>query len=193
MMLGWLIRKVPHPKLFAICAFTQKDVNSKSAAQVPNVKLPKAIDNITKDNVKLRISRGIFMDKMQSGYKSVSSIYDKYITSGNLFFKTVSKIIWGFEDRDYSIKLLENIPNNFDGKILDIPAGTGILTVDKYKQLNNPEIICMDYSTDMLKIAKERFENNNLKNIECKQGDVGNIPFENGTFDIVELFRNFSF
>jgi hypothetical protein len=47
------------------------------------------------------------MDKIKSGYKSASNIYDNYITSGNLFFKLVSKIIWGFEDKNYSIKLLE--------------------------------------------------------------------------------------
>jgi ubiquinone/menaquinone biosynthesis C-methylase UbiE len=131
------------------------------------------------------------MDKIKSGYKSASNIYDNYITSGNLSFKIVSKIIWGFEDKDYSIKLLENIPNNFNGKILDVPVGTGILTIEKYKQLNNTEITCMDYSNDMLEIAKERFENNNLKNIKCKQGDVGNIPFENETFDIVLSMNGF--
>jgi hypothetical protein len=32
-------------------------------------------------------------------------------------------------------------------------------------------------------IVKERFEDNNINNIECKQGDAGNIPFENETFD----------
>jgi ubiquinone/menaquinone biosynthesis C-methylase UbiE len=131
------------------------------------------------------------MDKINSGYKSASNIYDNYITSGNLFFKIASKIIWGFEDKDYSVKLLENIPNNFDGKILDIPVGTGILTIEKYKQLTNSEIICMDYSNDMLEKAKERFESNNLKNIECKQGDVGNILFEKETFDIVLSMNGF--
>jgi ubiquinone/menaquinone biosynthesis C-methylase UbiE len=93
------------------------------------------------------------MDKIKSGYKSASNIYDQYITGGNLFFKMVSKIIWGFEDKDYAVKLLENIPGNFNGKLLDIPAGTGILTFEKYKQLNKAEIICMDYSGDMLEFA----------------------------------------
>jgi ubiquinone/menaquinone biosynthesis C-methylase UbiE len=131
------------------------------------------------------------VDKVKNGYKSASNIYDDYMTSGNLFFKAVSKIIWGFKDKDYSIKLLENIPNNFNGKILDVPAGTGILTIEKYKQLANSEITCMDYSNNMLEIAKKRFESNNLKNIECKQGDVGNIPFEEETFDIVLSMNGF--
>jgi ubiquinone/menaquinone biosynthesis C-methylase UbiE len=131
------------------------------------------------------------MDKIKKGYKSASNIYDDYITSGNLFFKLVTKIIWGFTDKEYSVKLLENIPNDFSGRILDIPAGTGILTYEKYLQLNKVQIICMDYSNDMLEIAKKRFEDNNMKNIECKQGDVGNIPFENETFDIVLSMNGF--
>ena len=75
------------------------------------------------------------MDKIENGYKSVSNLYDNYITSGNILFKIVSKIIWGFTDKEYSLKLLENIPNDFSGNVLDIPAGTGILTCEKYKRL----------------------------------------------------------
>jgi ubiquinone/menaquinone biosynthesis C-methylase UbiE len=125
------------------------------------------------------------MDKVKTGYKSISNIYDKYITSGNIFFKIGAKIIWGINAKDYTIKLLENIPNDFIGKLLDIPVGTGILTFEKYKTINNCKITCMDYSNEMLEIAKERFSRNNLKDIECKQGDIGNLPFENDTFDII--------
>jgi ubiquinone/menaquinone biosynthesis C-methylase UbiE len=131
------------------------------------------------------------MDKIKKGYRSISNIYDNYITGKNILFKIVLKIIWGFNDKDYSIKLLENIPNDFTGNILDIPAGTGISTYEKYKNLNNAKIVCMDYSNDMLEIAKRRFENNNLKNIECKQGDVGNMPFEKETFDIILSMNGF--
>jgi len=131
------------------------------------------------------------MDKIKNGYKSISNIYDKYITGGNIFFKIGAKIIWGINADDYSIKLLENISDDFTGKILDIPAGTGILTCQKYKKLKNSEIICMDYSNDMLEIAKARFEENGLNNIECKQGDVGNIPYENETFDLILSMNGF--
>jgi ubiquinone/menaquinone biosynthesis C-methylase UbiE len=128
---------------------------------------------------------------MEKGYKSVSNIYDDYILAKKLLFKIIAKIIWGFVDKEYSTKLLENIPNDFSGKILDIPAGTGILTYEKYVKIKNAQIICMDYSDNMLDIAKERFENNNIKNVECKQGDVGKIPFENETFDMVLSMNGF--
>ena len=131
------------------------------------------------------------MDKIETGYKSISNIYDKYITSGNIFFKLGAKFIWGINTNDYSIKLLEKLPNDFSGKILDIPTGTGILTYEKYKKMNNSKIICMDYSGDMLEIAKVRFKKNGIYNIECIQGDVGNIPCENKTFDLVLSMNGF--
>jgi hypothetical protein len=70
---------------------------------------------------------------MEKGYnKLVSNIYDDYILTEKLLFKIVAKIIWGFVDKEHSKKLLKNIPDDFSGKILDIPAGTGILTYEKY-------------------------------------------------------------
>jgi ubiquinone/menaquinone biosynthesis C-methylase UbiE len=130
-------------------------------------------------------------DAINKGYKSVSNIYDDYILSEKPLFKIIAKIIWGFTDKEYSIKLLENIPDDFSGKILDVPAGTGILTYEKYLRIKNAKIVCMDYSKDMLDIAKERFEDYNINNIECKQGDVGNISFENETFDVVLSMNGF--
>jgi ubiquinone/menaquinone biosynthesis C-methylase UbiE len=138
-----------------------------------------------------KIIKDFVMDKVKQGYKSVSHIYDSYITGENILFKIVSKIIWGINDRDYSIKLLEYIPDNYSGKILDVPAGTGILTYEKYKKMENARIICMDYSSDMLEMAKKRFNDNNIQNIDWKQADVGNIPFENETFDMVLSMNGF--
>jgi len=125
------------------------------------------------------------MDKIEKAYKSVSKAYDKSITGESLFLRTLEKMTWGFSAKDYSEKLLENISNDFSGKILDIPVGTGVLTYEKYLRMNNSEIICIDYSNDMLEIAKSRFKENEINNIECKQGDVGNMSYEDETFDVV--------
>jgi ubiquinone/menaquinone biosynthesis C-methylase UbiE len=130
-------------------------------------------------------------DTIGKGYKSVSNIYDDYILSEKPLFKIIAKVVWGFTDKEYSAKLLENIPDDFSGRILDIPAGTGILTCEKYLKMKYAEIVCMDYSKDMLDIAKKRFEDKNINNIECKQGDVGNIPFAEETFDMVLSMNGF--
>jgi ubiquinone/menaquinone biosynthesis C-methylase UbiE len=66
-----------------------------------------------------------------------------------------------------------------------------LATYEKYLRIKNAKIVCMDYSKEMLDMAKERFKNNNINNTECKQGDVGNIPFANETFDVVLSMNGF--
>jgi len=132
------------------------------------------------------------MKKIERAYKSISKVYDKSITGDNFLLELLQKVSWGFNShKDHSVKLLEYIPDDFSGKILDIPAGTGVLTYEKYLKLKNSHIICMDYSNEMLEIAKARFRENGISNVEFIQGDVGNIPYEEETFDIVLAMNGF--
>ena len=87
--------------------------------------------------------------------------------------------------------MLSYIPNSFNGKLLDIPVGTAVFTDKKYSKLKNADIICMDYSEEMLLEAKERFDEKNLKNVTTLQGDVGNLPFDNESFDMVLSMNGF--
>ena len=49
----------------------------------------------------------------------------------------------------------------------------------------------MDYSPDMMAQAKEKAARMGLKNVSCAQGDVGELPFESGSFDAVLSFNGF--
>lgn len=132
-----------------------------------------------------------YEDFSRRAYQSASGIYDDYITGTKFPFNFIAKIIWGFKDTDYSLGLLEKIPDDFSGKLLDIPAGTGVLTGEKYTRLENANIVCMDYSGEMLLTAQKRFLKNRLKNVSCLQGDVGKIPFHDETFDAVLSMNGF--
>jgi ubiquinone/menaquinone biosynthesis C-methylase UbiE len=46
-------------------------------------------------------------------------------------------------------------------------------------------ITCLDYSKDMLEQAEYRFRGAGITNIKTMQGDVGELPFEEGIFDYV--------
>jgi ubiquinone/menaquinone biosynthesis C-methylase UbiE len=129
--------------------------------------------------------------KNGNAYKPVSAIYDDYITGEKFPFNIITKIIWGFKDTDYAQGLLEKIPNDFSGKLLDLPAGTGVLTGEKYTRLESAHIVCMDYSNEMLSIAQKRFFGSNLKNVSCIQGDAGAIPFHDETFNMVLSMNGF--
>ena len=49
---------------------------------------------------------------------------------------------------DYLEKALSGIPENFSGKLLEVPVGTEILTMPVHRTLPNAEITCLDYSPD---------------------------------------------
>jgi len=74
--------------------------------------------------------------------------------------------------------------------MLDVPVGTAVFTWKKYAEMQ-ADIICLDYSEDMLEQAKARFAKAGLDGIKTLQGDVGNLPFADETFDIVLSMNGF--
>ena len=103
-------------------------------------------------------------DKIKNRYNKLADNYDKILSVNKIWGKIFCKIIWGFKDTEYTEELLRWLPDDFSGKLLDIPAGTALFTLEKYKKLTNAGIICMDYSQNMLEMAKEKFRQNNLNN-----------------------------
>ena len=131
-------------------------------------------------------------DKIKTSYKKSKNIYDDIITHKTWWSKLYNRLFWnGVDDNDIAADLLANIKNDFSGKLLDVPVGTAVFTYRKYKKLKNADITCLDYSEDMLVQAKTKFEKNQIENINMIQGDVGNLPFENNTFDIILSMNGF--
>ena len=106
----------------------------------------------------------------------------------------MNKIIWGFDRQTTDQWIggaLAGIPDGFTGKLLEIPVGTGVITMPVYQKLTEAAITCMDYSADMMNNARKRAEKMGIKNISFRQGDVGELPFEDETFDIVLSMNGF--
>ncbi|MDR1617191.1 MAG: class I SAM-dependent methyltransferase [Syntrophomonadaceae bacterium] len=79
-----------------------------------------------------------------------------------------------------SVSLLKLYKNDFQN-IVDLGAGTGLLTMEIYKLYNNARYTLIDISKDMLEIARERFdglsnfefiEHNYAENIPVKECDL---------------------
>ena len=123
-----------------------------------------------------------------------NNFYDGMITCSTLSGKAVCRLVWAMnkaENDAYLEKALSGIPSNFTGKLLEVPVGTGILTMPVYKTMPDADITCLDYSSDMMKQAQEKASRLNLNNITFQQGDVGALPYENGTFDVVVSLNGF--
>ena len=129
--------------------------------------------------------------KIFAAYESVgklSSFYDSMMTGSSLLGRLALKIFWGLSSEDHAKFLRQafnGIPENFCGKLLEIPVGTGVLSMPIYKNFPDAEIICADYSTAMLKAAEICAKKNNLPNVRFIQSDVGKLEFEDNYFDLV--------
>lgn len=129
-------------------------------------------------------------DKIQDAYESSKNIYDGVLTQGNFFSRMYIKLFWsGTDDNEIAQKVLSYIPNDFSGKLLDVPVGTAVFTQHKWSSLKNAHITCLDYSTDMLEQAKRRLDGQS--HINFIQGDVGNLQMDDESFDIVLSMNGF--
>ena len=99
-----------------------------------------------------------------------NNFYDGMITCSTLSGKAVCRLVWDMnkvENDAYLEKALSGIPEHFSGKLLEVPVGTGILTMPLYKTLPKADITCLDYSADMMGQAQEKADRLHLKNHPC--------------------------
>ena len=137
--------------------------------------------------ISYRLKGGMIMsDKIKDAYKSSKDIYDDVLAKDKWWSKLyIDLLLGGADDNEIASELLRYIPDDFSGKLLDVPAGTAVFTHEKYSLLKNADITCIDYSSDMLSHAKERFEADGVSNVTLLEGNVESLPYEDSTFDIV--------
>ena len=125
-------------------------------------------------------------DKIKKSYKFSRSFYDDAITQGKWWSRLYFNLLWGgVDDNEIARRVLGWIPDDFSGRMLDVPVGTAVFTTRKYERMKQADITCLDYSCDMLEQAEYRFRKAGISNIKTMQGDVGALPFKDGSFDIV--------
>ena len=135
-------------------------------------------------------------EAIRSAYRLAgeSSFYDGMITCSTLSGKAVCRLVWAMnkaENDNYLEKALSGIPEHFSGKLLEVPVGTGILTMPVYQTMPEADITCLDYLADMMGQAQEKANRLKLNNVAFQQGDVGALPYEDDTFDIVLSLNGF--
>lgn len=72
-----------------------------------------------------------------------------------------------------------------DSLVLEAGCGIGAQTVLLAKNSPNARFICMDISQDSIYRARRAVEEKNITNVDFKQADIYNLPFEEESFDHV--------
>lgn len=146
------------------------------------------------DTVFRMISRFKFIRKrmeQKNAYTELTNRYDDVLTAQTWWSWIYMHIFWRVDDNKIARIVLDMIPDEFQGTILDLPVGTAVFTAEKYLRMQNAEITGLDYSPEMLEIAKRRAREVGLKNLTLIRGDAGNLPFEDNRFDAVLSMNGF--
>ena len=136
-------------------------------------------------------------DQIRDAYTTTggqASFYDGMMTYSTWLGKAICRIVWnmdGEKNAAYLEKALSGIPEDFSGKLLEVPVGTGVLTMPVYQTLPRAAITCLDYSPDMMAAAQEKAKRLGIANVTFTQGDVGALPFADESFDIVLSLNGF--
>ena len=135
--------------------------------------------------------------QIRASYKQLGGMagfYDGMITCTRPLGKLFNRAVWGFDEATTAQWIngaLSGVPDGFTGKLLEVPVGTGVITMPMYQKLPKAEITCLDYSPDMMKNAQRRAAAMKITNIAFVQGDVGALPFPDESFDIVLSLNGF--
>lgn len=110
----------------------------------------------------------------------------------NLFYKLISGV-YDLLDviyfRNYANSprkaVIETISNN--DKILDLCTGTGTNAINIAKANPSAKIIGVDLSENMLKVAREKADKADTKNIKLYKMDATKLDFKSNSFDKISL------
>ena len=136
-------------------------------------------------------------DQIRNAYRTTggqTGFYDGMMTCSTWLGKAICRVVWnmdGEKNAAYLEKALSGIPEDFSGKLLEVPVGTGVLTMPVWQSLPQAEITCLDYSPDMMASAQEKAKRLGIANVAFTQGDVGALPFADESFDIVLSLNGF--
>lgn len=82
--------------------------------------------------------------------------------------------------------LLKGVNPKPGQKVLDVACGIGIPSLNAAEKVApSGSVIGIDLAPGMIEIARSRAGETGLKNVEFREADAENLPFEDGSFDVV--------
>lgn len=133
----------------------------------------------------------IMAKEQSNSYQGVMGHYDDLLTGRKWWSRIYWRLIWNEDANLLAQKVLDFIPEDFHGRLLDVPVGTAVFTEEKYRRMKGAEIVGLDYSDEMIAIAALRKETEGIANLSLRQGDVGDLPYPNESFNCILSMNGF--
>lgn len=114
--------------------------------------------------------------KVYSTFQTISEDYDK-----------VNDVISFSMHRFWKRDAIRRLNIRKGSKILDVCCGTGDLSIMVSKSEEDIQVVGLDFSENMLDVAKKRINDMGIDNIELIHGNAMKLPFEDNSFDFVAV------
>jgi len=123
-----------------------------------------------------------------------ADFYDGMMTCSTLSGRAICRMVWNM-DQEKTLSSFEaalsGIPEDFSGRLLEVPVGTGVLTMPVYQSIPKAEITCLDSSERMMDSACQKARAAGITNIRFVKGDAGALTFADESFDLVLSLNGF--
>jgi demethylmenaquinone methyltransferase/2-methoxy-6-polyprenyl-1,4-benzoquinol methylase len=112
---------------------------------------------------------------VQNVFNSIAGNYDKL----NSIMSLGTHNKW----RNEATNMIKGSPRD----ILDLCCGTADWSIGLAEKFPNSHVIGLDFSSEMLKIGRDKIAETKLNNVQLKQGDAMNLDYPDNTFEVVTI------
>ncbi len=88
-------------------------------------------------------------EEIKEAYRNLGNahnVYDGMMTGSTFIGRLIDKAVWQMEREDileYQSRPFEVIPAGFKGKLLEVPVGTGVISMPVFRTLPEADITCL--------------------------------------------------
>lgn len=122
---------------------------------------------------------------MNTAEKEVKNNQLVPVSSAGAVQGAIKRNIVGISPSNYLTQVLSMIPDDFNGKLLEFPAGNQAYTAEKFRKISGAEITVADSDVDILLGTQKAYETAGLRYVTYNDGDMARLKHKDETFDYV--------
>ncbi|MFC3038929.1 demethylmenaquinone methyltransferase [Virgibacillus xinjiangensis] len=120
----------------------------------------------------------------QSKEERVHNVFEKIYSK----YDSMNSIISFQRHKAWRKDVMKRMKVKEGGKALDVCCGTGDWTISLAESVGTEgKVVGLDFSRNMLSVAKEKKESSSLEQVELVHGNAMELPFEDDSFDYVTI------